>query len=102
MSKKKKKRLNKKLIEERLRELETETKESKVIKPAEKTKETPRTEEKKPNQKDQLILKDVKRVGIVALIMLAIFVALFFLNLKTDCLLKASNEILNLLHVGQF
>ena len=102
MSKKNKKKLDKKLIAERLRMLETETKESKVKKTTEKTKDIPESKEKKLDQKDKLILKDVKRVGIVALIMLAVFAALFLLKSKTNYLVKASDEILNLLHIGQF
>ncbi|MCX6811879.1 MAG: hypothetical protein NT039_04270 [Candidatus Berkelbacteria bacterium] len=117
---KKKKKLDKKLIKERLRELEAEAKVVKGSPPRQKEmkvktyqtaspeiendqekvtiKEAPK---KKFNESDELILRDVKKVAILCTVIIVIFVALYFVNLKTNYLLKASDKIFNILHVGQ-
>jgi len=117
---KKKKRLDKKLIEERLRELEAEAKESKSSYPLQKeikteTTETPdlakeedqsKTSIKEPQGKkmsdsDQMTIRDMKKVAILTLIIIVIFVALYIVNLKTNYILKTSDKIFNILHIGQ-
>ncbi len=110
MSNKKKTKLNKKLIEQRLRELEAETRQPKNIdnqKVEARVDETIKKDknkaltENKLDESEILILKDVKKIGVVALIMLVIFIALFFVKIKTDYILQASNKIINVLHIGQ-
>jgi hypothetical protein len=109
---KKKKKLDKKLIAERLRELEAEAQEGKdplpvksVKKEAAKTlhKKTMVSEprEKKLNDADEIIVKDVKKVAILTTVIIVIFVALYLVNLKTNYILKASDKIFNVLHIGQ-
>ncbi len=107
--KKKKKRLDKKLIEQRLRELETEAKENKPNQIAEtktqavskKHKIPEATPVKELNSSDLLIIKDLKKLILVAAIVILIFAALFAINLKTNYILIASDKILSILHVGQ-
>lgn len=107
--KKKKKKLNKKLIEQRLRELEIEAKENKPKQTIEsqtqaiskKQKESTETPVKKLNQSDLLIIKDLKKIALVAAIIVIIFAALFVINSKTNYILIASDKILSILHVGQ-
>jgi len=108
---KKKTKLNKKLIEQRLRELEAETRQPKNI-GTQKTKtniiiaskkdKTNAPAENKLTQSDVLILRDVKKIGLVAIVMFVIFIALFFVKIKTDYILQAGNKIINILHIGQF
>lgn len=117
---KKKKKLDKKLIEERLRELEAEAKEGKSSYPLQKeiktkTTKTPNLvkkedqskasieepQEKKMSDSDEMAIRDMKKVAILTLIIIVIFVALYFVNLKTNYILKTSDEIFNVLHIGQ-
>lgn len=116
---KKKKKLDKKLIEERLRELEAEAKEGKNPLPvkrevAETPKDSHLTEEesqnkaeiKEPEEKslsdsDKMAIRDMKKVAILTLIIIVIFVALYIVNLKTNYILKTSDKIFNILHIGQ-
>lgn len=116
---KKKKKLDKKLIEERLRELEAEAKEGKSpISSKREENETPKgnrfteqksqkkariqePQEKKMSDADAMTIRDMKKVAILTLIIIVIFVALYFVNLKTSYLLKASDKIFNILHIGQ-
>lgn len=107
--KKRKKKLNKKLIEQRLRELETEAKENKgekTIKPqnqviAKKQEVSVETPTKTLDPSDQLIIKDLKKLALVAAVIILIFAGLIIVNLKTNYILIASDKILNILHVGQ-
>lgn len=107
--KKKKKRLDKKLIEQRLRELETEAKENKPKQVIEsqtqtapkKQKASTKTPPEKLPESDLLIIKDLKKLALVAAIVVIIFAALFVINLKTSYILTASDKILSILHVGQ-
>ena len=106
---KKKKKLDKQLIAQRLRELEHETQNSKPknqITP-QKTASTAKDEtnhsgknDQEDNQADQAIGRDLKKVLILVATISAIFIALYFVNLKTDLMLNLSDKILKLLHVG--
>jgi hypothetical protein len=116
---KKKKKLDKKLIEERLRELEAEARESKgPLVPKKEAVETPKDfratgkkpqiktavqepQRKKLSDSDEIIVRDVKKVVILTTVIIVIFIALYFVNLKTNYILKASDKIFNILHVGQ-
>jgi hypothetical protein len=105
---KKKKKLDKKLIQERLRELEAGTKESTEKKetPSRQTQEkvsnhSPETTQTKINESDLLIIKDMKKVAVLAVIILLIFMILFFVNLKTDYIIHASDKIMAIFHIGQ-
>ena len=107
--KKKKKKFDKKLIEQRLRELETEARENKPSQITEsktqalpqKQKKSAETPAKKLNSSDLLIIKDLKKLSLVAVIIIIIFDALFVINAKTNYILIASDKILGILHVGQ-
>lgn len=106
---KKKRKLDKKLIAERLRELETEARVAKPNKTVAPLAATPQKEEKieekttdeQPNEGDRFIVRDMKKVAILTVAIIAVFVVLYFVNLKTNLILKTSDKIFNLLHVGQ-
>jgi hypothetical protein len=116
---KKKKRLDKKLIEERLRELEAEAIENKgPLATKREVVKTPRdigttekisqiktvaqeSQQKKLSDSDKIIIRDVKKVVILSIAIIVIFIALYFVNLKTNYILEASDMIFNILHIGQ-
>lgn len=105
---KKKKKLDKKLIQERLRELETETRitrtEKKEPSLTQKQKESPKEEQveiKRDETDNFLIIKDLKKVALLTGVIILIFITLYFINLKTNLILQASDKIFNILHVGQ-
>lgn len=107
---KKKKKLNKRLIEERLRELETETR-FRATKPAQAQETTPekkiktnrekkREPEAEKNGADQIIKNDVKKVALTLMAVIIIFTALYLVDQKTNLILNLSAKIFALLHVG--
>jgi tRNA A37 methylthiotransferase MiaB len=110
MSKKNKRRLERKLIQERLRALEAEAatpakkalqkfvgKDSRAV--AQKTQEKVSVE---ADDGDKIIRTDLKKVLILSSIIIIILVALTIINFKTNYLSLASDKIFQVLHVGQF
>ena len=102
MSKKKKKKINKKIIQERLKSLQSiagkgQEKTQKVEERKVKTKK----EDVEVKKEDDYILSDMKKVFYVSLLVLLIFVVLILLNLKTNYLNEGSIWIFKALSVGQ-
>lgn len=118
MGKKKKKKLKKKFIKQRLQALEQQGfKESPKEKPTpaadfvKKEKKEVRTESRPEvdepmAQKEEIteekdyIKKDLKKVGFITLALLVIFVVLIIVNLKTNFLSQTANKIFFALNIG--
>jgi len=99
---KKKKKINKKLIQERLRNLQSGDKkrqeeaqktEQKEVEKKNKTKEIKR--------EDDYIFSDMKKIFYVSLAILVIFIVLIILNFQTDYLNEGGIWLFRILSVGQ-
>ena len=108
MGKKKKKKLKKKFIKQRLQALEQQGfKAGPKEKPApaapfnkkEKKKFLAKSEKETTEEKDY-IKRDLRKAAIIAGIFIVIFVVLIIVNSRTDFLSQAANKIFSALSIG--
>lgn len=104
MSKRKKKKINKKIIQERLRNLQASTgAKTETVRNEEKKIETKKKDQVRQeiNAENNYLLSDMKKVFFVSLLILVIFVVLVFLSYRADYLDSGGVWLFRILSVGQ-
>ncbi len=101
MGKKKKSNIKlKKLIQKRLKDVQSESSHQKAVKPAKFTafKKTSKSEKKIKPEKEQTIQTkpDFKRIGLISATLAVILIIIFIINLKSPFLNSLSNKLLEL------